>query len=185
MGVDVYRHADALEQFGKALELETHHRPAHVVGVVVRGKYARQVHAVGLEGIDQIVCGVGRIDHQAIARLPVADQIGEVAHLLGDHVVGREVAAGEQLPEVQPVIIFYGRHAPRLKRLTTAWSSARCRRGWQTLRSPSTCTIVGLRNVLADVKEDGTRDDTRRLVSRPRKLRWPTLLEWRRVDGSP
>ena len=103
MAVDVHRHALALQQLGQALELEAHHRPADVVGVVVGDQHAGQVHAVGLQGVDQVVGGVGRIDDDGVAGLAVADQIGEVAHLLGDHVAGREVAAGQQLPEIEAV----------------------------------------------------------------------------------
>ena len=103
----MHRHTDALQQLGEALEFEAHHRPADVVGVMVGDQDAGQVHAVGLERVDQILGGVGGVDDDAVAGLAVADQVGEVAHLLGDHVVGREVAAGQQLPEVQA-------HQPRL-----------------------------------------------------------------------
>ncbi len=111
MDVDVHRHARPLEQLGQALQIEAHHRPAHVVGVMVGDQHARQMHAVGLERVDQIVGGVGRVDHHAVAGLPVADEVGEIAHLLGDHVVGGEVAAGQQLPEVKTVVSWASHQA--------------------------------------------------------------------------
>ena len=110
MGVDVDRHADPLQQLGQALELEAHHRAADVVGVVVGDQHPGQVHAVGFEGVEQVVGGVGRVDDDAVAGLAVADQVGEVAHLLGDHVAGGEVAAGQQLPEVQTVLVGWAGH---------------------------------------------------------------------------
>ena len=104
MGVDVHRHTDPLQQFGQSLEGEAHHRAADVVGVVVGDQHAGQVHAVGLEGVEQIAGGVGGVDHHRLAGLAVTDEVGEVAHLLGDHVAGGEVAAGQQLPEVEAVV---------------------------------------------------------------------------------
>ena len=99
----MYGHADPFQQLGEALEFEAHHRPADVVGVVVGHQHARQVHAVGLQCVDQILRGVGRVDDDGVARLTVADEVGEVAHLLRDHVAGREIAPREQLPKIQAV----------------------------------------------------------------------------------
>ena len=101
MGVDVHRDADPLQQLGKSLELEAHHRPADVVGVVVGDQHPGQPHPVGLEGVEQIAGGVGGIHHHRVAGLPVADQVGEVAHLLSYRVGSGEVAPGEQLAEVE------------------------------------------------------------------------------------
>src|SRR5207248_4036002 len=108
-GIDVDRHSCPLQQLCEALELEAHHRAADVVGVVMGDQYTGQVHVVGLEDVDQISGGVGRVDDDGVAGLAVADEVGEVAHLRGDHVAGREVAPREQLPKVQAV-----GHVPRL-----------------------------------------------------------------------
>jgi hypothetical protein len=70
---------------------------------MVGHQHARQMHAVGFERIDQIAGGVGRVDHDAVPGLPVSDQVSEIAHLRRDHVALSEVAAGEQLTEVQPI----------------------------------------------------------------------------------
>ena len=57
---------------------------------------------------------VRRVDDQRLAGLPVADEVHEVHHLAGDRVVGGEVAAGEQLAEVEAVVGHAGwqRRAP-------------------------------------------------------------------------
>ena len=47
---------------------------------------------------------VRRVDDQRLARLAVADEVDEVDHLVGDLVVGGEVAAGEQLAEVEAIV---------------------------------------------------------------------------------
>jgi hypothetical protein len=111
MGVHVHRHADPFQQFGETLELEAHHRAADVVRVVMTDEHTGQMHAIGLDGIEQIVGGVGRVDDDAVARLAIADEVGEIAHLLGDDVVRGEVSAGQQLLEVQTVLVGWAGHA--------------------------------------------------------------------------
>ena len=76
-----------------------------MVGVVVRRQHPGDPHAVGRRGVEQVVDRVRRIDEQALAGRPVADQVGEVDHLRGERVADREVAAGEQLAEVEPSIV--------------------------------------------------------------------------------
>ena len=61
---------DPLEQRGDALDRVAHHRAADVVGVVVRGEHAGDRHAVGLDGVDEVVDGVRRVDEHALARSP-------------------------------------------------------------------------------------------------------------------
>ena len=77
---------------------------AFVVGVMMGDQDPGQVHAVGLQRVGQVAGRVGRDDHHALAGFTVADQIGEIAHLRRNHVSGGEVAAGEQLTEVQAVL---------------------------------------------------------------------------------
>ena len=48
--------------------------------------------------------GVRGVDDERLALLAVADEVREVDHLPGDRVVGGEVAAGEQLAEVQAIV---------------------------------------------------------------------------------
>lgn len=108
VGVDVHRDFDPLEEFGQARQGEAHHRPADVVGVVVGDQDAGQVHTVGLERVDQVAGGVGRIDHDGVAGFPVTDQVGEVAHLLRHHVAGGKIPAREQLAEIQTVRRCHG-----------------------------------------------------------------------------
>src|SRR5277367_6833035 len=61
------------------------------------------MQAVGLERVDQLAGRVSGIDDHAVTGLTITDQVGEVAHLRRDPVALGEVAAGEQLAEVQPV----------------------------------------------------------------------------------
>ena len=98
------RHVHPLQQLGQALELEAHHRTSDVVWVVVGDQYAGEPHPVGLQCVEQIASGVGRVDYHCLASLLVADQVSEVAHLLGDHVTSGVVPAGEQLAEVEAVV---------------------------------------------------------------------------------
>ena len=75
-----------------------------MVGMVMGNQHPRQVHAVGLDRVEQIACCVGRVDHQAGPGLPVADQVREIAHLRRKPVTLGEVPPGEQLAKVQPVV---------------------------------------------------------------------------------
>ena len=58
--------------------------------------------------LDQLADGVRGVDDERLARLAVADEVHEVDHLAGDRVVGGEVAAGEQLAEVQAIVAHGG-----------------------------------------------------------------------------
>ena len=103
MSIDVDGNTHSLQQLSQALELETHHRPTDVVGMVMGDQHSRQVHPIGLQRVEQVTGGVSRVDHDRITGLPVADQVGKVTHLLGDHVTGGKVTSGKQLPEVEAV----------------------------------------------------------------------------------
>ena len=111
----VHRHVDSFEQPGQPLDRQPHHRAADVIGVVVRGEHPADDHAIGLDGVDDVVDGVRRIDEQALARVPVADGVDEVDHLGGHGIADGEVAAGEELAEVQAL----GRSHP----VTLRWRS--------------------------------------------------------------
>ena len=108
VALDVDRARHAFEQSGDPVDVEPHHRPADVVGVVVRGQHARHGHAVGSHRVDQAGGIVRRVDEHALTRGPVAHCVHEVDHLLGELVVGREVATREQLAEVQTIVVGLG-----------------------------------------------------------------------------
>ena len=72
-----------------------------MVGVVVRGEGAGEPHVVGGEDVEQALDVVGGVDHDGLAGLAVADQVHEVHHLAGDRIRAGEVAAGQQLAEVE------------------------------------------------------------------------------------
>ena len=74
-----------------------------MVGVIVGDERARDAHAVGLRRVDELTHPVRRVDGERVARLPVADEVHEVDHLLGDQIVTREIAPREQLTEIQAV----------------------------------------------------------------------------------
>ena len=78
--------------------------PHVVVGVEVGGEHTRDPQSVRLDEVDEFVDGVRRVDEHALAAGTVADGVGEVHHLLGDGVGVREVAAREQLAEVEAVV---------------------------------------------------------------------------------
>src|SRR6516225_3774515 len=92
-----------------------------MVGMVMSDQHTGQMHAVGLERVEQISGRIRRVDHQAVAGLTVPDQVRKVAHLHRESVTLGEVAAGEQLAEVQPVGI---RHPLSL------WPRAGCVMPW-------------------------------------------------------
>ena len=95
------RHAVEREQLGDALDRPAAEVTAHVIGVVVRDEHVGEAQAVGGDDVDELAHAVRGIDRDRFAGLAVADDVHEVHHLLGDLVVGREVAPGEQLTEVQ------------------------------------------------------------------------------------
>ena len=57
-----------------------------------------------VDRVDEVVDGVRGVDQQALAGVAVADGVDEVDHLLGDRVVDGEVAAGQELAEVEPIV---------------------------------------------------------------------------------
>ena len=95
-------HLHLLEQRADALERPAAHLPPEVVRVEVGPEHAGQPHAVGRQDVEEVLHGVGRVDDDRLAGLAVADQVDEVDHLAGHHVAVGEVAAREQLAEVQP-----------------------------------------------------------------------------------
>jgi hypothetical protein len=78
-----------------------HHRSTDVVGVIVRGQRADDAHAVAGGGVDDLLDGVGGVDHHRLSGRAITDQVREVHHLGRDGVAGREVAAREQTAEVK------------------------------------------------------------------------------------
>lgn len=101
------------EKVGDAVDSITHHRAPDVVGVVVRCKDTRQGHSVSRDDSDQFVDRVRRVDNHALLGHLVAEEIHVVDHLRSETVADREVAAGQQLAKVKPVI---SDHADRLWR---------------------------------------------------------------------
>ena len=94
---------DLLEEPRNAGDLVAEQVAADVIGVVVGGEHSREAHAVGLEDGDDLLRCVRRVDGHRVAGLAIADQVDEVDHLAGQLVGGCEVAARQQLAEVQAV----------------------------------------------------------------------------------
>ena len=109
VGLHVDRHLGELEEVGDARDLVAEQVPAHVVGVVVGGERAGEVHAVGGQDVEDGLRVVRRVDHHGLARLAVADQVDEVDHLLGDRIVLGDVHPGEDLAEVEAGGVGHGR----------------------------------------------------------------------------
>lgn len=104
VAIHVNRNVDAFEEAGHTLDAVAHHRPAHVVGMVVSGENTGETHSVGGRDVDQLVDPVRRIDDDALTRGPIADQVHEVDHLVSQWIVGREVVSGQKLAEVEVVV---------------------------------------------------------------------------------
>ena len=92
------------------------HLATDVVGVEVGGQRADAPHPVGGQDAQQVVDPIGGVDDHRLAGLAVPHQVDEVDHLTGDLVAGGEVAAGQQLAEVEPV--GTGRDRVRRRSLT-------------------------------------------------------------------
>ena len=58
-----------------------------MVGVIMRGQRANNLHTVGVSDLNQVTHVVGRINNDGLAGLRVANEITEVAHLAGDLIV--------------------------------------------------------------------------------------------------
>ena len=99
--MDMDRTRIDLEQVGQPLDAEAEDRPADVVGMIVRGQCADHAHAVGLRHLDDPPYVPRRVDDQAFAGVAIADQINEVLHLLGGKLPLRNVAAHQQLAQVE------------------------------------------------------------------------------------
>jgi glutamate-5-semialdehyde dehydrogenase len=104
--LNVDGHIASFQEAFDALDTVAHHVPPDVIGVIVRGQYAGDAHTVGLGDVDDLVDRVRRVDHEAITRRSITDEVHEVHHLLGQAVIGREVSSGQQLAHVERV----GRH---------------------------------------------------------------------------
>ena len=104
VGLDVDRHLHLLEQRADPLERPAAHLPAEMIRMEVGAQHTGESHAVGRQDVEQVLHGVGGVDRHRLAGLAVADQIDEVDHLAGHHVALGEVATGEQLPEIEPVV---------------------------------------------------------------------------------
>ncbi len=76
-----------------------------MIGVIVGHERTDDRQPVRAGDLDQLAHAVGRIDDHRLTGLAVTDEVDEVHHLLGDAVVGREVAAREELAEVKAVVV--------------------------------------------------------------------------------
>ena len=94
-GRDLHEPGEPLDRLAEGLT-------AHVVGVIVGHQRARDLEALpARRGEDAIDVPRG-IDHEALPRVGVPDEVDEVGHRGGDVVPLREVAAGQQLSNDEP-----------------------------------------------------------------------------------
>ena len=101
--MDVDRHLDLFEEVGDANDLPAEQIATHVIGVVVGGQHAGEAHPFGREEGDHLVGSVGGIDCDGLADFTVPDQVYKVHHLASHRIAARDVAARQQLAEVQAV----------------------------------------------------------------------------------
>ena len=118
----VDRAVGASKQSCHAFDRVPHHRTADVVGVIMGGQNAGAAHPVGLDRVEQIVHGVGRVDQHALAGAAIADRVDEVHHLGGDRVAHGEVPSGEELAEVELLRI----HGCRLRNVAVTRAGQAC-----------------------------------------------------------
>ena len=104
----VHRHIHLLLEIGQSLHLVAEQIAADVVRVVVGGQDAGQFQVLCSHGVQQAGDIPGRIHQEGLTALPVGNQIDEVEHLPGKRVGRREIDAGEQLPDDDP--IFHAEH---------------------------------------------------------------------------
>jgi hypothetical protein len=104
VSLDMDRHRDALQQIRHTGDdVAAEEVPPDVVGVVMGGEGADEMHAIGFEQVDEFARGVGGIDGNCFAGLLVTDEVDEVDHLAGDPIAHGDVATGEKLAEVEAV----------------------------------------------------------------------------------
>ena len=115
--LEMDRHVGVLQQIGDPGDVVAHHVPADVVGVVVGTEHTGAGHAIRVENGHKACDVIGRINDHRFPGLAITDQVGEVHHLLGDHVVRGEVTAAQELSEIET--IFHG-FEPRLNTVTNS-----------------------------------------------------------------
>ena len=108
------------EEVGEAFDGPAAEIAADVILVVVRDEHVGEVQAVGLDELEQLAHAVRRVDGDRVAGLAVADDVDEVHHLLRDLIRRREVAAGEQLAEVEAVVVHDEQRKVRSSELSAA-----------------------------------------------------------------
>ena len=84
-----------------------------MVGVIVRRQCTSDLHSVIICVIDEVIDGIGRVNHHALTSGAIANQVDKVDHLLGKRVPDGEVTARKQLLEIH-LIIYVIFHAFRL-----------------------------------------------------------------------
>ncbi len=104
------RHGCEFEQLLNTLDGITHHLSTDMIGVVVGGDGTHEFHAIGGERLKDAGDVVGRVDHDGLTGLAVAHEIHEIHHLLGQWVGAGDVAARQQLAEVQAIRVLDSSH---------------------------------------------------------------------------
>ena len=108
VGLDVDGNAAELEQRFDALDVEAHHLATAMIGVIVRDQGTADLHAVRFGDPREAGDVVGGVDDETLAGDAIADEVREVDHLAGDGIGGREIATGQELPEVEAVAVDLG-----------------------------------------------------------------------------
>ena len=101
--LDVHPSRGPLEQTSHTFDREPHHRPTHMIGVIVRRQHIGDAQTVRFDEIDEFVHGVRGIHDRGLAGGAVADHVHEGHHLGRDRIADGEIPTRQQLAEVQLV----------------------------------------------------------------------------------
>ena len=100
----MHGHLDRFEQRANTFDGPAAHLSADMIRVIVGAQHTRQLHAIGLDHVKEVLHGIGRIDDERLARRTVPDEVDEVHHLARDGIALGKVSTREKLTEVHPVV---------------------------------------------------------------------------------
>ncbi len=112
------RHRALLEERADTFDGVAHHRSADMVGVVMGRKHAGERHVVFMNDAQDVIDGVCRVHHYALARLAVANEIDEIDHLVRKWVARCKIPTAQELSEIQLVVGGRDAHGCRIGDVT-------------------------------------------------------------------
>jgi hypothetical protein len=98
--LNVHLHALQFEESSEPLDIVTEEITADVIGMIVGGEGADQLHVVLFGGVDEILDVPSRIHHDGLPGRAIPDEVAEVDHLSGNRIPTGEVPPGKELAKV-------------------------------------------------------------------------------------